>query len=165
MGLWTLSKVIGRPPLCCTLHMYDTYGDFSCRRFRTCAWQQSPRTRHPVAWRSPVQDRTADDSHLDLRTCLHPRAILINPAHDSAHLKHNHKIERTTVRFGQVGKLSKHAAVPEGDVDDAVVRERRECVDDGRFLPTTRRTGGDEHARELAYQGTRGPKLTRSVPE
>lgn len=41
---------------------------------------------------------------------------------------------RTTVDLSQVGELSKRLGVPEGHVDDAVVRERRHRRDSGRLL-------------------------------
>lgn len=69
------------------------------------------------------------------------------------------------MNLGQVGELRKSAAVTKRDEDDAVVRERRDRVHDGRFLSTAWPTRGDEHARKLARQATARPETARCVPK
>lgn len=69
------------------------------------------------------------------------------------------------MKFIHVGELSKRTAVAEGDVDDTVVRERRDRADDGSFLSASWCTRGDEHARKLAYQTTCGPESASPVPK
>ena len=72
---------------------------------------------------------------------------------------------RTTVNLAHIRELRKRATVAERDVHNPVVCERRERVDDGRFLAAAWATRGDERARKLACQGTCGPELACPVPE
>lgn len=74
-------------------------------------------------------------------------------------------MRHTAVNLRQVGQLSKRTAVAKWDIDDTVVRERRERIDDGRFLSATWRTRGDEHASKLAYQRAPGPESASRVPK
>ena len=72
---------------------------------------------------------------------------------------------RTAVHLVEVGQLGKGTAVPERDVDDAVVGEGGEGVHDGRFLAAAGGTRGDEHAGKLAREGALGPEPACLVPE
>jgi len=71
----------------------------------------------------------------------------------------------STVDFGQVGELSKRAAVAKRDVDYSVVHQCGERVHDGSFLSTAWRTRGDKYGGKLACQGALGPELACCVPK
>ena len=74
-------------------------------------------------------------------------------------------MRRTPADLAHVAHEAKRAAVAQRDKDHAVVHERRERRDDGRFLATARCPRGDEHACKLARQRALEPEPAGVVPE
>lgn len=140
------------------LHMYDPYGTFSFVKGPLQNLYLTTVCQNPI----PCCLATSSSSSLGWRLPSAP-ANVPAPQGDPDQGQNREPINDidttrnkrlTAVNFAQVGKLGERATVTERDVDDTVVRERREGVDDGCLLSTARCTRGDEHARKLAYQGT-----------
>jgi hypothetical protein len=58
--------------------------------------------------------------------------------------------KHTTANFAHVRELRKRVFVPQGNKDNAVVRESGEGVDDGSLLSSTWGTSGNEDTCEFA---------------
>ena len=72
---------------------------------------------------------------------------------------------RSTVYFGQVRQLAENRRVPQRNEDDAVVSERRESIEDGGLLSTTRGGSAHEEGSILLVERTLGPEPTGGIPE
>lgn len=67
--------------------------------------------------------------------------------------------------LSEIRQLGERAAVPQRNVQDTVVRERRHCRHGCRLLAATLSTCRHEHRRVFSGKRASRPELSRRVPE